>query len=215
MQNKDATTHVKLENTMLDNKQLAPLATAANRLLAAADEAGAQEEIMKFSKGKYLKGEVEVPAGSEFTVSIGCAAVGWTRMPINNEKVERRIGRIVDGFVAEDRKDLGDLDESKWPVDSLGKRKDPWFKQWFLPLVNEETGETAVFAGGSIGAQRAVGNVLRICGRNPHKGNPVVALGVREYKHPQYGRIASPEFTIVSWEKQPSLAAEMNDAIPF
>jgi hypothetical protein len=212
---KDLTTH-ELETTMTEKRQLAPLHTVANRLLAAADEAGAQDKMLKFSKGKYFKdGEEEVPVGSEFTVLIEDAAVGWTRIPLSNEKVERRIGRLFDGYVAESREALGDLDESKWPVDSLGKPKDPWFKERFLPLVNEETGEAAVFRGGSIGAQRAVGNVLRMCGRNLHKGKPIVALGVREYKHPQYGRIASPDFKVVGWEKQPTLAAEMNDTIPF
>ena len=47
------------------------------------------------------------------------------------------------------------------------------------------------------------------------RGNPTVALGVRSYKHEQYGRIEEPELKITGWEKQPTIADEMSDSIPF
>ena len=50
----------------------------------------------------------------------------------------------------------------------------------------------------------------------------MIQLGVRSYKHKQYGGIENPDFPIVGWpdavagKEPPTLvAAELHDSIPF
>jgi hypothetical protein len=199
---------------MSDSKEIATIADVGRHFLTAANKAGARDAFLKFNKGKYFCEDEEVPIGTEYTASMGDVAYGWTKF-VGGEAVEQNIGRIAEGFVAQSRESLGDTDEAQWEKDSQGKPKDPYALQWYVPLMDEATGEGVVFVSGSKGGQRTIGNLLRTYGRNMHKGNPVIALAVRSYKHPEYGRIESPELKIAGWEKQPSVADEMSDAIPF
>jgi hypothetical protein len=196
-------------------KEITTIDTTANHFLNAANQAGGSDPLLKFSKGRYYVGDEEVPIdGQEYVAQMDGAAYGWVKF-VDNKKIEERLGRIAAGFVAENREALGDLDKTQWPVDSRNEPRDPWALQWYLGLTNIETGEGFVFTTGSAGGRRAVGNLLRTYGRNSHKGNPIATLGVRSYKHKEYGRIEEPEIKVVGWEKQPTLAAEMSDAIPF
>jgi hypothetical protein len=197
-----------------ENKQLATLDTVANHFLAAADQAGGNDPMLKFSKGKFFINDNEVQAGRGYVALMGDVAYGWTKF-VDKKVVDQRIGRIAQGFVAEPREALGDTDQTQWEVDTQGKPRDPYALQWYVPMLDTESSEGVVFVTGSAGGRRAVGNLLRTYGRNPHKGNPTVLLGVRSYKHKEYGRIEEPEIKVVGWEKQPTLAAEMSDAIPF
>jgi hypothetical protein len=197
-----------------ENKQLATRDTVANRFLAAADQAGGHDPMLKFSKGQYYVGDDEVPAGREYTALMADVAVGWSKF-VDKKVVDQKIGRIAAGFAAESREALGDTDQTQWESDSQGKPRDPWALQWYVPLIDAATDEGVVFVTGSAGGRRAVGNLLRTYGRNLHKGNPTVELGVRSYKHKEYGRIEEPELKITGWEKHPTLATEMSDAIPY
>jgi hypothetical protein len=198
-------------------KEIATIDTAANHFLTAANQAGGSDPLLKCTKGKYYSGgnDDEVPMnGREFVVVMSDVSYGWVKF-VDKKVVDQKIGRISEGFVAENRDALGDTDKSQWEIDSRNEARDPWALQWYVPIADFDSGEGFVFVGGSGGARRAVGNLLRTYGRNSHKGNPIVNLGVRSYKHKEYGRIEEPEIKIVGWEKQPPLAAKMNDTIPF
>jgi hypothetical protein len=199
---------------MTDTKQIATITDVGQHFLTAASQAGGQDPLLKFSKGDYYVGDNKVPIGREYTALMCDVAYGWVRF-IDKKVVDQRLGRIAEGFIAQSRESLGDTDSSKWEVDSQGKPRDSWTLQWYLPLIDEETADAVVFVTGSSGGRRTIGNLLRTYGRNTHKGNPIVALGVREYRHQEYGRIESPEIKIVGWEKTPTVADEMSDSIPF
>jgi hypothetical protein len=197
-------------------KELAIVDPAANHYAAAANQAGGSDPLLKFNKGHYYVGDEEVLMdGREHVAQMADVAYGWTKFVDKKPAADPRIGRISEGFVAEPREALGDTDKSQWERDSRNEPRDPWGLQWYVPLVNTETGEGVVFVTGSGGGRRAVGNLLRNYSRISPRGNPIVTLGVRSYKHKEYGRIEEPEIKVVGWEKQPSLAAEMNDAIVF
>jgi hypothetical protein len=71
--------------------------------------------------------------------------------------------------------------------------------QTYLPLEHPETGELLVFVTGSAGGRNAVGALVRVASLNLQRGLPIIQLGVRSYKHKQFGRIENPEFPIVGW----------------
>ena len=57
--------------------------------------------------------------------------------------------------------------------------------------------------------------------RSLHKGMPIIQLGIRAYKHKQYGRIENPDFPIVGWTgaapnaSGPVLHPAFDDQVPW
>jgi hypothetical protein len=149
-------------------------------------------------------------------------ARGWVKFQ-NGELVDRKIGKVIDGYVVPPRQELDDHDESMWEKNDRGERRDPWIFQSYLPLENPETGELTVFVTGSAGGRSAIGALVSIASRNLHKGQPIIQLGVRHYKHKVFGRIENPDFQIVGWTASnsinkpavPEVHPAFNDQIPF
>jgi hypothetical protein len=179
--------------------------TASELLSEAAEElnGGNVGKILKFQKGKYFVGDDEIAINSELIAHVTQLARGWVKFK-NGELVDRRIGKVVDGFVAP-------------------QRRDPWVSQSYLPLETPETGELIVFVSGSAGGRGAIGALVNIASRNLHKGQPIVQLGVRSYKHKQFGQIENPDFPIVGWTGAiggarpvpPSTHPAFDDEIPW
>lgn len=198
--------------------------TASELLSEAAEElnGGNVGKILKFQKGKYFVGDDEIAVNSELIAHVTQLARGWVKFK-NGELVDRRIGKVVDGFVAPQREELDDTDESVWEKNDRGERRDPWVSQSYLPLETPETGELIVFVSGSAGGRGAIGALVNIASRNLHKGQPIVQLGVRSYKHKQFGRIENPDFPIVGWTGAiggarpvpPSTHPAFDDEIPW
>lgn len=192
----------------------------ASRFLAVASEAEAGfGKLLKFTKGHYYLGDDEVPSGHEFVAQMPSVAHGWVKF-IDGKLVEQRIGKVADGFMLARREELGDTDETQWEKDSTGKPRDPWGKQWYVPLVALETGEMVVFCTGSRGGSQTVSKLCAIYGRQARNGLPIIRLNISSYKHREFGRIEIPDLAVVSWEKQhdvsaPSIADEMNDSVVF
>jgi hypothetical protein len=82
--------------------------------------------------------------------------------------------------------------------DADGEPRDPWCRQWYLPLIAVESGTFLTFVTGSTGGDDAIGDLCRIYGNKMRL--PIVALKTRSYKHKKYGRIETPEFQIVRWD---------------
>ena len=202
--------------------ELATLKTASELLSQAADElsGGNVGRILKFSKGKYFVGDDEVKLNTDFIAHATQLARGWVKFK-GGELVDRRIGKVIDGFVAPQREELDDNDQSTWEKNERGEPRDPWVSQSYLPFENAETGELVVFVSGSAGGRSAIGSLVSTSSRNLHKGQPIIQLGIRAYKHKQFGRIENPDFPIIGWtggspaaivaEKHPAF----DDAIPF
>jgi hypothetical protein len=201
--------------------------TAVSRLQKLAQDMQSSNlgKLLKFNKGKYLVGDDEVPAGTEMIAHVDQIALGWIKFR-DNKVVDQRIGKAVDGFVEPDRGELGDNDKSQWERDPSGEERDPWVKQWYLPMEDRETGEVAVFVTSSNGGCRAITRLLNIFVRNPRAGLPIIRLDTASYRHRTYGRIEKPDFVIVGRTGAPVAPAQtiepagassddLDDEIPF
>lgn len=205
-----------------------------NPWLAVAQEdgggAGNIGKLVKFVKGRWQVGDDVLREGSEYVAHIDQLVRGWVKFA-GGKVVDRIVGKIADGFQPQPRDRLGDTDPKNWPEkDADGRPRDPWTLQWFLPLVGVETGEVLTFVSSSKGGATAIKELCAVYGRNDRDGLlPIVALKTRAYKHPNYGRIETPDFSIVGWdggvaapavklsaqEQSAVIDAEMDDEIPF
>jgi len=209
-----------MENAESKNA-LVPHEAASQLMLQAAAETNSFGKLLKFTKGKYFTGDDEVAAGREMIAHVTQWARGWVKF-VDSKPVEQRIGKVIEGFTMPAREDLGDNDEKKWEKDASGERRDPWARQFYLPMEDPETGEVLVFVTGSDGGCRAINTLCTRAARQLVKGPPIIKLGVSSYKHKTYGRIETPDFPIVSWAglggSSPipnTTAVELDDEIPF
>jgi hypothetical protein len=160
-------------------------------------------DMIRFAKGDYLGGanKTEIPSGSEFLAAVDCLVVGWQRWQ-GKQQVEKRLGRLSDGFIEAAREDLGLLDESAWEVDSEGRPIDPWAKTRMLPMkrLSDGTLFTLVLNGKGRGGE-AIGRLVGAYGRSRHRDTdlPIIRLGTDAYNHKVYGRIKYPILPIVGW----------------
>jgi hypothetical protein len=175
---------------------------AATFLAVAQDiQEGANPRLIKFIKGDYFLGEENV-SGRQCIACVKQLARGYVKFS-GGECVERRIGKVEDGFEVPARTELGDLDESRWETDSSGHPRDPWVKQYFLPLEDFDSGALAIFVTGSQGGQEAIGRLCQIYARGWRKGLPIIELAADSYKSKQYGRIQIPVLRVVDWQPPP------------
>jgi len=183
---------------------------------AAQEERSDIGKLLKFIKGHYGVGDDEVPLGYEYSAHIDQWMRGWVKFE-DNTVTEKRIGRAADDFKVPEREELGDLDEAKWEMDATGKPRDPWTLQSYLPFEDLENGEIVIFVSGSQGGRSAIANLVKVAARYRQRGQPIIKLAVRSYKHKQFGRIETPDFPIIGWTgaANPSNQDEMNDRVPY
>ena len=165
----------------------------------AAVAATAQEmHFLKFVKGEFYSGDDEVPLGTEYIAHVDQLVCGRVKFA-DGKVVDQRIGLIAEGFKPPPRKELGDLDESKWEKDGAGMPRDPWTLQYFLPIEGPETGELLTYVTGSRGGISAIGRLCNQFVRKARNGLPIVRLSAGSYKHKRFGRVEKPDFPVVSW----------------
>jgi hypothetical protein len=209
-----------------------PAKPMANPWLAVAREdggTGGVGKLIKFVKGRWQVGDDVVREGSEYVAHIDQLVRGWVKFE-GGKVAERIVGKVADGFQPQPRSRLGDTDPKNWAEkDADGRPRDPWTLQWFLPLVGVVTGDLLTFVTSSKGGGMAIKELCEIYGSKDRDGLlPIIALKVRSYKHPSYGRIETPDFAIIGWDGLPAPAvklsaqeksavidAEMDDEIPF
>jgi hypothetical protein len=160
--------------------------------------------LLKFSKGDFIVGDAgeTVAEDIEFTALMDELTVGWIRWE-DGKIAEQRMGRVIDGFVPQPRRELGDLDAAAWETGADGKARDPWAFQNYLPLQRGD-GELFTFVAGSRGALNAVAELCRIHSRHAKANSdryPVIRLRSDGYQHriKEYGRIAFPVLGVVGW----------------
>lgn len=226
------------EKALKKTEETLPATHYENPWLEAASEAGNNLKLLKFVKGKWEIGDDTVPDNTEFIALVDQIARGWVRFD-DGKVTDQVIGKIADGCKPPQREELSDNDPASWlEKDANGAPRDPWVKQWCLPLVAVESGDVVTFVTGSKGGNAAVGNLCRVYGHKKRDGLlPIVALKTGSYKHKQYGRIETPDLPIVGWDGvptvptapvplQPALSpqakkvaaangGDMNDEIPF
>jgi hypothetical protein len=80
-----------------------------------------------------------------------------------------------------EREDLSFAEEDEWPRDGKGARRDPWSKQFFVPLLNVNDGSVVTFVTGTVGGRIAVGKLCDAYLSNDRK-RPIVTLDVSTFK---------------------------------
>jgi hypothetical protein len=213
------------ENSKMTNDLMINDETALSHFAQVAVQAQ-EARLLKFIKGKYLSGEDEVSPGREYIAHVSQLVHGWIKFD-DCKVVEQRVGPVAEGYNPCPRDHLGDIDKSKWEVDGSGARRDPWTRQYYLPIEDAETGELLTYVTGSRGGNAAIGRLCSHFVRNVKRGLPIIRLAVSSYKHKSYGRIEVPEFPIVGWTgaavdanagaQKITLSAgeEMDDEVPF
>jgi hypothetical protein len=194
-----------IEKIEKHDKLKLPATTYDNPWLEAAAEAGNPfGKLLKFVKGKWEIGDDEVPLGTEYIAHIDQLARGWVRFE-DGKVTDFKIEKVADGIKLPTRDELPDNDPKKWTEkDADDQPRDPWVKQWYLPLIGVENNDFATFVSGSNGGDNAIGNLCRVYGHNMRDGLlPIVALKTTSYKHKKYGRIEEPDFPVVGWHGTP------------
>jgi hypothetical protein len=167
-------------------------------------------KLLKFSKGDFVLGDAgeTIAEDVEFTALMDELVVGWVRWE-DNKIAEQRMGRVIDGFVPQPRRELGDVDAAAWETDAAGKARDPWQFQNYLPLQRSD-GELFTFVAGSRGALNTVAELCRIHARHAKQNPdhyPIIRLRSDEYQHrvKEFGRIKFPVLGVVGWAPKTDL----------
>jgi hypothetical protein len=186
--------------------------------------------LIKFSKdGEFITADddARIAEDASFIVLADQTLVGWQRFH-DGAPPDRQMGLLYgDGFVMPSRESLGDNDPSNWSTGLSGAPEDPWRHFVFLVLQSGETGDLFTFATSSKTGRRAAGSLLKHFDkmRRTHPDElPVVKLktGGFHHKDDRIGFVATPLFAVVgraprdsAAKPDTSIAADMNDAIPF
>jgi hypothetical protein len=200
---------------------------AADNILRSAQEC-AGFKLLKFKKGKYSIGDAEVPDGIQYVAHASQWTICWIKFK-DHKVVDRRQGKVADGYRPPDRDDLDDNDQAFWSKGLDGKPQDPWSLQYLIPFENLETGELVIFTTSSVGGKIAVSELCAAWARRRKKngggGQPIVALSTTDMQTKAYGNVPRPLFEIVNWEDAAAgdyrppevvpVAAEVDDDIPF
>jgi hypothetical protein len=160
------------------------------------------QPLLKFVKGKYYVQGNEVPLGTQFVAYVADYQIGSVKF-VNDQIVDKDIGRVADKFVPKERAELDDHDMIG-KKDADGNSLDPWTKQLYLPVENVENGERFLFVSSSVGGEISVNILSSLWARRVLKGKrglPTVELRVGDYFTKKYGRIIRPDFPVVSWDE--------------
>ena len=161
--------------------------------------------------GRYRE---EVALGARFVVVD--VRAGWKRW--QDGKVAEFVQQI-DGRYPQ-RRELGFLDESKWPRGRDGKSADPWQDSREVVMNNQDDYTGFTFCTSSGGGRSTVDGLLNSM-RSAHRLRPgqwpIIELGWKPM-NTRYGMKAKPTLRIVDWwlPKQATIAPpdDLNDEIP-
>jgi hypothetical protein len=174
-------------------------------LQVGAEARGVLGTLLKFKKGQYFIGEIEV-TGETRIAHVEATMRGYVKF-LDGKRIAQRIGRVADGYKLPHRDDLGDHDQAQWERDRSGQLKDPWSLQYYLPMEDPENCEITIFVTGSDGGVEAILKLCDTFGKNAEKGSPVVKLGVTSYSHQEWGRVFKPDLQVVSWDSNVVITA--------
>jgi hypothetical protein len=140
--------------------------------------------ILKFNKGNWISEENEIAPGTQFLVLMPDVQLGDVRFE-DGKPVDQRIGYARDGYDFADPEKLGTGD---------------WQQQYYVPMLDYESGERYTWIVGSEGGKRAF---LGLCSQYSKVAAtaflPVIALQTSYYKHKKHGRIDTPVLKFQHW----------------
>ena len=186
--------------------------------------------MIKFTKnGEYATSDDDTVIGDDmdFVALVDQTLIGFIKFNGEGAPPDRVMGLLYEGFVRPARSSLPDLDQSKWEMGLDGRPADPWQHHVYLVLQKAETGELFTFVTSSITGRRAIGMLLRHYDRmqRTHPDQyPVIRLKIGGFQHKddRVGWVKTPVLAVVgrhtkddAAKPDTSLAADMNDSLPF
>jgi hypothetical protein len=186
--------------------------------------------VLRFNKdGQFFQptnGDAILPEGTELACHWDQARSGYQRFNGEGERPDVRLGLVFSAQSLPRRDELGDTDESQWPISKLsGRAEDPWREIMMVPLESVEAGELYIFQTSSVTGLRAVANLLRQASRLASKDPdnlPVVKLRSGGFDHRKFGWVRVPAFEFVGKAPRTNIAAadtslggDLNDEIPW
>jgi hypothetical protein len=169
---------------------------------ASAQASGVAGELLTFAKGKWRIGENKLTPSPDLRLVANMLEMweGFVKWE-DGKPVDTRLARIDTPSIKRD--DLGDSDETEWPIDDQGNAVDVWQHTTRLILRDlRDASKLYTFSTSSQGGNKGVG---ALCGlyeleRVKREGlYPVVKLAVGTMKSKRYGEIDFPRFEVVDW----------------
>lgn len=184
--------------------------------------------LVKFVRGVWSTGtdNEKIDANARFLAVVTGLRHGHIKWE-DGQPVDRRMVPVQDHPLPPARTDLGDLDETEWPIGKDGAPADPWQFTFELPLLDLENSAQRLYSTPSFGGRQAIGRLARTYALRKKKDPgklPVVELACESYKHATYGVVQNPVLKIVDWlpdpdwsppEPPPDASSDLNDEIPF
>lgn len=153
--------------------------------------------LMKYKDGLYYVDGNQHQSGGRYVVR--GLVVAWVKWQ-DGKPVDHKV--TPTGGYHPDREELGDLDQSLWPISKFTDApSDVWRDTRYLVLTDPKTGEDFTFVSDTAGGQRAVSDLTRAIS-NVRAGQPgatpIVALMSTMWKTKR-GPQPRPELKVVDW----------------
>jgi hypothetical protein len=172
---------------------------------------------------------VEVPVGSKFVAILHETQKGFIKFNGDGAPPDVKMVRIDQNADIE-RDELGDLDQSQWPLGMNGEIEDPWKPQFAIPMQRHDAGgEIFIYVARGIVQMNAVGDLLGRWRFHPKRKAgfiPVIRIESGTYPSRKYGgRKPKPMLVIDGWVTltgepapelpKPTMAEDLNDKIDY
>jgi hypothetical protein len=178
------------------------------------EQGGPEGRWAKFTKAQFITTDdgKEMDMEAHYRVLYRETRASFKKF-VEGASPEVQGGLIFDGYTMPRREELGDMDQSQWPIGLSGKPEDPW--QHFLEIVLErcDTHEVFLFGTSSYTGRKAVAALLKNCNRAGSDLIVKLAVGSFKHKDPRIGVVYVPSFVVVADAKR--TAPVLDDAIPF
>jgi hypothetical protein len=180
------------------------------RAAAEGQQASLAGTLLRFIKGRWVhkgeNGKEELPIGTGLVLVTGECRRGWTKWH-NGKPVAHHVGRVCENYTPPSREEIGNTDESRWPIGLSGKKQDPWQFTFYVPLVSDD-GDLFTFVTSTAGGRMEVSNLFARYAADAHKHPgqaPVVTLGTDTFESKSYGEVDQPRLDIVDWTDRPEI----------
>lgn len=143
-----------------------------------------------------------LPLGTRLAANMAGVRTGWLKWV--DGKPEKVLSLLSERRARVERDELGDHDQSLWEVPG----QDPWKPAAELELV-DGSGQQYIFSTSSFGGTKGVKKLCYDYGRERRSRPgqvPLVALGQHWYPHPKFSKVWEPDFDIVDWVDETTLA---------
>jgi hypothetical protein len=168
--------------------------------------------------GAWTRGPDKEPIGATvmFLCNMHEVWLGWIKL-VDGKIVDRRIGRLVDGYQRPPREELDDFEEHSWPRNRRsGEPEDPWHQTTYLPMRCMEDDAPCVYGPFAATALRAIRDFVATYRRVDRGGKfPVVLLESRSFQNQGGGTTYVPVLKIVGWEYWDGTPAPEVEPVPI